>query len=308
MAMGTLTYALLDISRAFDRVWHEGQLLKLSSFEFYLTLVSWMSCFYSKRIITVRVDGVLSQLFTVNANVRQSSILALILLSLINDLVASISNAFHCFTVDVTLHCFLSYSFTHQATTNIYQEFILFSASTTSDFGRISALSSTNHVRFIPSKASSLSIARKHRYSPQKNFDSTFPRSTELLLLLDVSLNSFRWCCCVNNRSHAAQSCVFYRTLGTFYILPPASSTQSPNPPDIWILQPCVGRSFVYPSFFWSDSTESRLFDQRFLPDLKHASIALAYAWQRKGARRTKKFVRNRWRCSTRVSHLVILV
>lgn len=47
----------LDISKAFDRVWHVDLLSKLALFEFRPSLVSWVSCFLSRWTIFVRFDG-----------------------------------------------------------------------------------------------------------------------------------------------------------------------------------------------------------------------------------------------------------
>ena len=47
----------LDISKAFDRVWHKGLLAKLPMFGLYHTLINWIGSFLSDRSITVRVDG-----------------------------------------------------------------------------------------------------------------------------------------------------------------------------------------------------------------------------------------------------------
>ena len=52
----------LDISKAFDRVWHKGFLAKLPMFGLHHTLITWASSLLSDRSIAIRVDGYLSKL------------------------------------------------------------------------------------------------------------------------------------------------------------------------------------------------------------------------------------------------------
>ena len=47
----------LDISKAFDRVWHHGLLNKLPSYGLPTKLCNWISSFLSNRHIRVTVDG-----------------------------------------------------------------------------------------------------------------------------------------------------------------------------------------------------------------------------------------------------------
>lgn len=63
---------LFDISRPSDRVWHED-LLKLVAFGFFSAHIPLTSSFLTRRVNSVRVFGVLSQPFSVNAGIFQSS-------------------------------------------------------------------------------------------------------------------------------------------------------------------------------------------------------------------------------------------
>ena len=47
----------LDISKAFDRVWHKGLLAKLPMFGLHHILINWIGSFLSERSLTVRVDS-----------------------------------------------------------------------------------------------------------------------------------------------------------------------------------------------------------------------------------------------------------
>ena len=50
----------LDISKAFDSIWHKVLLAKLPMFGVHHTLIKWIGSFFSDRSIAVRVDGFFS--------------------------------------------------------------------------------------------------------------------------------------------------------------------------------------------------------------------------------------------------------
>ena len=84
---GATRAVALDISKAFDRVWHAGLLHKLKSYGISGQIFGLISSFLSNRWLRVVLDGKSSQEYTVNATVRQGSILGpTFLLQYINDL------------------------------------------------------------------------------------------------------------------------------------------------------------------------------------------------------------------------------
>ncbi|XP_049886813.1 uncharacterized protein LOC126381362 [Pectinophora gossypiella] len=80
----------LDISKAFDRVWHAGLLSKLPAYGIPAGFSTWISDFLSERSIRVVIDGGSSDLIAIDAGVPQGSVLSATLFLLhINDLLMS---------------------------------------------------------------------------------------------------------------------------------------------------------------------------------------------------------------------------
>ena len=95
----------LDISKAFDRIWHAGLLHKLKSYGISGQIFGLISSFLSNRQLWVVLDGKSSQEYPVNAGVPQGSILGPTLFLLyINDLPDDVICNIAVYADDTTLY------------------------------------------------------------------------------------------------------------------------------------------------------------------------------------------------------------
>ena len=102
---GTTRAVALDISKAFDRVWHAGLLHKFKSFGISGQIFGLISSFLSNRRLRVVLDGKSSQEYPVNAGVPQGSLLGPTLFLLyINDLPDDVICDIAIYADDTTLY------------------------------------------------------------------------------------------------------------------------------------------------------------------------------------------------------------
>ena len=102
---GATQAVALDISKAFDRVWHAGLLHKLKSYGISGQIFGLISSFLSNRWLWVALDGKSSQEYPVNAGVPQGSILGPTLFLLyINDLPDDVICNIAIYSDDTTLY------------------------------------------------------------------------------------------------------------------------------------------------------------------------------------------------------------
>ena len=128
----------LDISKAFDRIWHKALLAKLPVYGFTSSFCKLISSFLSNCFLSVVVDGATSASFLVSSVVPQGSVLSpTLFLLFINDLLHASASDVHFFADDSTLN--KSSSFQCQPSSNTRSQFRLtMSSITNSDLQSIS--------------------------------------------------------------------------------------------------------------------------------------------------------------------------
>jgi hypothetical protein len=102
---GITTQAVyLDITKAFDRVWHKGLLSKLNAIGIRGNLLKWLQDYLSNRTQATVVKGEKSQFQTVRAGVPQGSVIGpLLFLVYINDIVDNVNSTIKLFADDTSL-------------------------------------------------------------------------------------------------------------------------------------------------------------------------------------------------------------
>ena len=94
----------LDISKSFDKVWHEGLIFKLQSMGISGNLLNLMNSFLSERYQRVLLNGQSSEWASIKAGVPQGSILGpLLFLIYINDLSDGIISDVKMFADDTSI-------------------------------------------------------------------------------------------------------------------------------------------------------------------------------------------------------------
>ena len=158
----------LDISKAFDCVWHKGLLAKLPMFGLHHIILIWIGSFLSDRSIAVRVDGFLSNLNSINAGVPQGSVISPVLLILfiifihiINDLLTSTPSSIHSFADDTFLSSTFSFNPNDHASTDIQLHRNTSASLLSNDLTVIDKWGEDNLVSFNQSKTKQAVISRK---------------------------------------------------------------------------------------------------------------------------------------------------
>ena len=138
-----------DISKAFDKVWHEGLLFKLQAAGIRGDLLAFISNYLSNRKQKVILPGAESTPAEIIAGVPQGSILGpLLFLVYINDIVADIQAQINLFADDTSLFMIVN---SPDQTAAVLQ----------SDIDKISRWADQWLVHFNPSKSESMLISRK---------------------------------------------------------------------------------------------------------------------------------------------------
>jgi hypothetical protein len=172
---GETCVVALDISKAFDRVWHSALIAKLPSFGFTPSLCSFIHSYLSGRSISAVVEGKRSEPFHINSGVPQGAVLSpTLFLLFINDLFTSTNNPIHAYADDSTLHSSESFK-SAPSTIDRTEPRLRISNSISEDLVGISQWGADNLVKFNTSKTQLLSVSRAR--SPP-NFHVVFGNDT----------------------------------------------------------------------------------------------------------------------------------
>ncbi len=204
----------LDISKAFDRVWHKFLLSKLPSFGFYPKFCSIISSFLSGRFISALVDGHCSTPNPINSGVLHRFVLSPTpFLLFINDLLSVRNCPIHSYADDSTLY--FSTSFDRNPT---LQDSRLEAAEClTSDLALISDWGRSNLVSFNASKTQFLHVSTRHNLpnSYPLFFDNTQLSPSAALNILGLPFTqNLNWKLCISSLTKSASS-----KLGVLYRL-----------------------------------------------------------------------------------------
>ena len=251
------TFAVaLDISKAFDRVWHKALISKLPSFGIYPSLCSFLSSFLSGRSIAAVVDGHCSSAHPINSGVPQGSVLSpTLFLLFINDLLNLTTCPIHSYADDSTLHC--SMAFPSRPT----QQQVINSRSNalerlTSDLSLISDWGKTNLVMFNASKTQFLHLSTRHNLPNNYPlfFNDTQLSPSPTLNILGVSFTqSLNWKFHISSLAKTASM-----KLGVLNRLRQFFSPQQLLSVYKGLVRPCM----EYASHVWGGSTHTALLNR----------------------------------------------
>ena len=178
----------VDISKAFDRVWHDKLLAKLPSFGIPPSTLNLIASFLCCRTFCVRVDGVASSLHEVNAGVPQGCVLSpTLFLLFINDLLESTKNPIHSYADDSTLHSSTTFS-KYPLPVQVNESRQAMVDSLNDDMARISQWGLANSVRFNSSKTQSITFSlKKPPLKPDIMFEGELLTPSDRVNLLGLS-------------------------------------------------------------------------------------------------------------------------
>jgi retron-type reverse transcriptase len=186
----------LDISKAFDRVWHTALLRKLPSFGIGDDLSKWIESFLSDRCLAVRVKGILSQYFKTNAGVPQGCVISpTLFLLFINDLLSLTKTMIHSYADDTTLSSIISFDNQADSTKRLKEQRDKSSLFVNDDMITISSWGLQNKVRFNSLKTHSMFITKKRTINENIHLmDGEVLINVDSMTMLGVKIdNTLTW-------------------------------------------------------------------------------------------------------------------
>merc|ERR1712002_1214306 len=181
----------LDISKAFDRVWHKSLLSKLPSFGFPPSICSLLLNYLSDISLLVMVDGSVSPPKSINSGVPQGCVLSpTLFLCFINDLLSISSNHIHSYADDSTLHSSTMFPKGPSINSRLASRVDTIS-SLNDDLERIAGWGADNLVNFNDQKTQFMLMSLSNLADdPQVIFKNTVIRPTKTLNLLGLTISS----------------------------------------------------------------------------------------------------------------------
>ena len=159
-----------DISKAFDRVWHEGLLYKLKRIGIRGTLLNWFRDYLNNRLQKVIIRGQNSKWGEIKAGVPQGSVLGpLLFLVYINDLVDGIQSNIRLFADDTTIYITVN----HDTNPELADGFASDAANQlNNDLNSIKDWADQWLVSFNPHKTKTMTISNRKYQHPPVFFDN----------------------------------------------------------------------------------------------------------------------------------------
>ena len=182
----------LDISKAFDRVWHSKLLSKLPSFGIPPNLCTLIKSFLTDRSISVRVDGHTSPSAPINSGVPQGSVLSpTLFLLFINDLLSCTNNPIHSYADDSTLHMSKVFDSAADSTQHLDESRRSVELSLSDDLKAITEWGDSNLVKFNSSKTQCTIFSLKQsNFNPHLQFSNSILSVDNELHMLGLSFSS----------------------------------------------------------------------------------------------------------------------
>ena len=246
----------LDISKAFDRVWHKSLISKLPSYGFYPSVCAFISNFLSGRSIAAVVDGHCSSAKTINSGVPQGSVLSpTLFLIFINDLLNQTVCPIHSYADDSTLHYSTRFNIRpSQHSLQLSRDEAM--AHLSSDLSLISDWGRENLVVFNASKTQFLHLSTRHNLPDvyPLAFNDTQLNPCPSLNILGISFSSdFSWKSHISSLAKTASM-----KLGVLYRLRGFLSPTQLLALYRGLIRPCM----EYSSHVWGGSSHTSLLDR----------------------------------------------